>query len=79
MHWAFVTNIVERALSRLSPSMKPGKPDRLSPVLALEIPIPWRPAANRCGSANADSGLAGDDSPYVYRSSSLKQHPKIAP
>src|SRR5262249_30674256 len=27
---------------------------RLSPVLALEIPLPWRPAADRRGSARAD-------------------------
>ena len=29
-------------------------PSRLPPVLALEIPFPWRPAANRRGPARAD-------------------------
>src|SRR5258707_2350427 len=27
---------------------------RLSPLLALEIPLLWRPAPNRCGPARAD-------------------------
>jgi transposase len=27
---------------------------RLPPILALEIPLPWRPAATRCRSARAD-------------------------
>src|SRR5437870_344860 len=27
---------------------------RLSPVLALEIPLSWRPTEDRCGSARAD-------------------------
>jgi hypothetical protein len=29
-------------------------PSRLPPVLAMEIPCPWRPAANRCRPASAD-------------------------
>jgi uncharacterized protein with GYD domain len=27
---------------------------RFPPVLALEVSLPWRPAANRCGAACAD-------------------------
>ena len=29
-------------------------PGRLPAILAVEIPLPWRPAASRCGAARAD-------------------------
>src|SRR3977135_720598 len=37
---------------------------RLPPVLALEIPLPWRPAANRRGPARADPA---DDSSLSWQ------------
>ena len=36
-------------------------PGRLPPVLALEVPLPWRPAANRRGPARADRRMSVDN------------------
>ena len=36
-------------------------PSRLPPVLALEIPLPWRPAADRRGPARADPADSVDN------------------
>src|SRR3982074_992580 len=45
---------VLKAITIVAPSPRAMAPSRLPPVLALEIPLPWRPAANRRGPVRAD-------------------------
>jgi hypothetical protein len=44
-------NLIDYTMTRLWPGLASR---RFSPLLALEIPLPGRPAASRCGSARID-------------------------
>jgi hypothetical protein len=48
-------------------------PRRLPPVLAVEIPLPWRPTATRRGSARADQADEHGKSTVGLRRASMAQ------